>query len=118
MRIIYVWIIILSTLSPAYAYGSGNTIYVKRETTKKPSLLDRKFVYRQVEASASSAPVTTNLTAMHQQYSSTVTKSAAAQKQNTRARETTKPASSDNWNDFAVESEYEESRNVSAKLML
>ncbi len=109
MKYIIFWIIILSTLSPAQAYNSGNTIYVKRQRPTKPSLLDRKFVIRTVETKIE-AP-TTNITAMHQQLAAkpAVTKTIQTTK--------TKASSSNNWSDFAAEASWDESRDVSAKLI-
>ncbi len=108
MKYIILWIILLS-FEPALAYGSGNTIYVKREHTKKPSLLDRKFVFREVQTSVE-PPRVTNITAMHQQLAV----KPRALKSKTVAVE--KP-SSNNWDDFATETEWTDSKDVSAKLI-
>ncbi len=110
MRYIILWIILLS-FSPALAYGSGNTIYVKREHTKKPSLLDRKFIFREVQTTVAVEPRATNITAMHQQLT---VKPKAQQKIKSVVVE--KP-SSNNWNDFATETEWADSKDVSAKLI-
>ncbi len=125
-------IIILSLLSSnqVIAYGAGNTIYVKREHGSKPSLLDRKFVFRQVSSATtnSDAQVTqTNLSAMHKQITPNITRSMtepinhkrATQKpaQSKLTQKETKDPGSNNWNDFAVETELDESREVSAKLI-
>jgi|GEM_PF-2251619 len=110
--IIYFWITLLS-FSPALAYGSGDTIYVRRGENKKPSLLDRKFVYRQMESAAPAASPVTNITAMHQQYSAP--KTAVVSKTKSTARQ---DHGSNDWSDFAVEDSFDESRDVSAKLLL
>ncbi len=113
MKYIIVWIIILSAISPAQAYGSGNTIYVKRQRPSKPSLLDRKFVIRTVASDIRSESTETNLTAMHQQLAA---KPAATKIAKAPAQKPQTP-SSNNWNDFATEAEWTDSRDVSAKLI-
>jgi hypothetical protein len=115
MKYIIVWIIILSAINPAQAYGSGNTIYVKRERPSKPSLLDRKFVIRTVASDIrTEESPTTNLTAMHQQLAA---KPAAVKTRPSSVKAKPQTVSSNNWNDFATEAEWTDSRDVSAKLI-
>ncbi len=98
----------------ALAYESANTIYVKRETaSKKPSLLDRKFVFRKVE----NHPVLTretNLSALHPNQLSRKQVSPAEKESELRI----KPSQEfNNWDHYAVEEFWSESQEVSAKLL-
>jgi hypothetical protein len=118
MKKIFLVLILFFNQAPSQAYNSGDTIYVNKKRKVKTPLVQKKFVIMNTRESFqrnpenSYPPNHSQISGLNQELEKQESKQSLNNQKN--HKKIYKPE--EDWDSFAVESEFIEEKNVSAKI--